>query len=270
MRAKNLSVETMSKDQAAQPRRKLYLLYHELRPYGSRYSYAIENELFTKHVELFAQLRESIDVLYPEITFDDGHSSNFEYALPILESRNLKAHFFITAGWTGSRSGFMGWDELRFLQKAGHTIGAHGWSHTLLTHCDVRQLQKELDGARKKLEDRLGAVVKTMSLPGGRYNRRILGACEQAGYTQIYTSIPRSEPTPPGSMIGRLNIRGDMTPEWLAKLLDPKSGVLTSLGRQYRWKEVAKTILGDRMYERAWALLNGKEPDVEGSEAATE
>lgn len=260
----------MSKDQTAQPRRKLYLLYHELRPHGSKYSYAIENELFTKHIELFVQLRENSNALYPELTFDDGHSSNFEYALPILESHNLKAHFFITAGWTGSRPGYMGRDELRSIQRAGHTIGAHGWSHTLLTHCDARQLRTELDGARKELEDRLGSAVTTMSLPGGRYNRRVLGACEQAGYTQIFTSIPRSEPSVSGSMVGRLNIRGDMTPEWLTKLLNPKSGVLASLGRQYKWKETAKTMLGDRLYEKVWALLNGKEPDVEGSEAAAE
>ena len=35
-----------------------------------------------------------------------------------------------------------------------------------------------------------------MSLPGGRYNRHVLTACQQAGYTQIFTSIPRAEPNP--------------------------------------------------------------------------
>lgn len=257
----------MSKEQATQSRSSLYLLYHELRPYGSKYSYAIENREFARHLDLFARVRQDGDSLRPEVTFDDGHGSNFEYALPMLESQNLKAHFFITAGWTGSRPGYMGWEELRALRSAGHKIGAHGWSHTLLTHCNTAQLRTELEGARTTLEDKLGVPVRTMSLPGGRYNRRVLAACEQAGYTQIFTSIPRAEPPAPGRMVGRLNVRGDMTPEWLSNVLDPKSGTLAALGRQYKWKEVAKTTLGDRLYEKVWALLNGKEPDVEGGEA---
>jgi hypothetical protein len=31
--------------------------------------------------------------------------------------------------------------------------------------------------------------------------------------------------------------------------------------RQYRIKAVAKTVVGDRLYEKLWALLNRKEPD---------
>jgi len=120
MGAETLSVEKMSKEQATQSRSSLYLLYHELRPYGSKYSYAIENSEFARHIELFARVRQDGDSLRPEITFDDGHGSNFEYALPMLESQNLKAHFFITAGWTGSRPGYMGWEELRALRSAGH------------------------------------------------------------------------------------------------------------------------------------------------------
>ena len=41
--------------------RRLYLLYHELRPSGSRYSYVIENEEFEKHLDLFCALaRDSL------------------------------------------------------------------------------------------------------------------------------------------------------------------------------------------------------------------
>jgi hypothetical protein len=100
-----------------------------------------------------------------------------------------------------------------------------------------------------------------MSLPGGRYNRRVLSACRQAGYTQIYSSVPRAEQTPLGFLIGRLNVRGDRSLERLRNVLQPGSRALSRLERQYRIKTVAKTLVGDGLYEKLWALLNRKEPD---------
>ena len=183
--------------------------------------------------------------------------------MPILQSQNLKAHFFITVGWTGHKRGYMGWSELRVLHQAGQAIGAHGWTHTLLTHCNDRDLQTELTGARLALEDGLGTSITTMSLPGGRYNRRVLTACEAAGYKMIFTSIPRAESTPLGPLIGRLNIRGDMELEWISNLFQPDSNILSGLERQYRLKTAAKAMLGDRLYERLWARLNRKESETD-------
>ena len=250
--------------------RKLYLLYHELRPTRSEYSYVLENLKFVRQLELLSQIRKSSDAgLWPEITFDDGHMSNFEFALPALQVQGLTAQFFITVGWTGHKPGYMGWSELRALHEAGQSIGAHGWSHTLLTHCSEEDLKTELGVARKTLEDKLGASITTMSLPGGRYNRRVLSACEAAGYTQVYTSIPRSEPAPPGRMVGRLNILGSMTTEWIADVLQPESRTLAGLGRQYKVKAAAKTLMGDRLYEKAWSVLNRREPEAADEGAAS-
>ena len=260
------SDEKMSKEQPRPLQRRLYLLYHELRPAPSGYSYITEPAVFQKHIDLFARLRTAEDSgLWPEVTFDDGHISNFEHALPILQSRNLTAQFFITVGWTGQRTGYMGWSELRQLHEAGQSIGAHGWTHTLLTHCTEKDLQIELGGARRTLEDKLGTSITTMSLPGGRYNRRVLSACEAAGYTQIYTSEPKAESLPLGATVGRLNIRGDMQLEWISSLFQPESRTLDGLARQYRMKATAKTLLGDRLYEKLWAILNRKEPDSDAA-----
>lgn len=250
--------------------RSLYLLYHELRPDPSDYSYVVQNEQFLKHLQLFTNLRSaSKPTLHPEITFDDGHISNFNYALPMLSSHEVKAHFFITVGWTGTKSGYMGWNELRALHNAGQMIGAHGWSHALLTHCSEQDLHAELNNSRLTLEDKLGTSITTMSLPGGRYDRRVLAACQKAGYTQVFTSIPRSEPIPPGPLVGRLNIRSSMQLQWLSDLFEPRSAILAALGRQYQMKSVAKKLLGDRLYEKTWALLNRKGPEMETGETST-
>jgi peptidoglycan/xylan/chitin deacetylase (PgdA/CDA1 family) len=251
-----------------QPLERLYLLYHELRPSQSDYSYVVGTGAFEKHVDLFVEmLKTNGPGLFPELTFDDGHISNFKFALPILQSRAIKAWFFITVGWTGQRVGYMDWHQLRALHEAGQQIGAHGWTHTLLTHCNPVELQKELVDARLTLEDKLGTSITTMSLPGGRANRRILTACREAGYTQVFTSIPKAEPQPAGPTVGRLNIRGDMTLEWIERLFQPDSGVLSSLERQHQMKATAKILLGDKLYLKLWALLNRQEPETDAGEA---
>jgi peptidoglycan/xylan/chitin deacetylase (PgdA/CDA1 family) len=221
-------------------------------------------------MDLFAHMQAECAGIRPEVTFDDGHISNYDLALPILRARGLKARFFITVGWTGYKPGYMGWDELRTLPKEGQAIGAHGWSHTLLTHCDSNALQTELGRARFVLEDKLGMPITTMSLPGGRYNDRVIAACLDSGYTQVYTSVPRAEQVPTGTMVGRLNILRGMHREWIASLLEPDSKALAQVGRQYRIKAALKSVLGDRLYEKVWALANSKEAEGKASGAAGE
>jgi len=257
----------LSEQQVRPHIRRLHLLYHELRPAGSRYSYVVETGEFEKHIALFAQIREMSGAkLWPEVTFDDGHISNVEFALPVLQQHGTKARFFITAGWTGTRTDYMGWQNLRSLLDAGQMIGAHGWSHTLLTHCNEGELQTELRKAKVALEDGLGVAIDSMSLPGGRYNRRVLAACREAGYVHIYSSIPKSEELPLGEMVGRLNVRGDMNLEWIANLLTQKNDVLVNLERQYQMKAAAKALLGDRLYEKVWAVLNRKGDEATANE----
>jgi hypothetical protein len=258
-----LHAELTSGERAGQPSRKLHFLYHELRQHRSNYSYVLETDEFDKQLDLFLQIRKSGSPgLWPEVTFDDGHLSNFDYAFPALLSRGLTARFFITVGWTDKRPGYMGWRELRQLHEAGQLIGAHGWSHTLLTHCDPGDFDVELGKAKSVLEDKLGTPITTMSLPGGRFSHRVLAGCQEAGYTQIFTSVPRAEHEPLGFTVGRLNVRGDWSVEGIRKLLQPGSRELSKMEREYRIKAVAKTMVGDRLYEKLWALLNRKEPEA--------
>ncbi|HLI76788.1 MAG TPA: polysaccharide deacetylase family protein [Acidobacteriaceae bacterium] len=242
----------------------LHLLYHELRPAESSYSYVTPCEEFQQHCALYAPLLESgdPDILRPEITFDDGHASDAQHALPTLQRFGLRATFFITAGWTGQRAGFMTWPQLRELQRAGHQIGAHGVTHALLTACSPAELVEELSGARKRLEDGLGMEVRTMSLPGGRTNRRVLQACERAGYLQVFTSMPRAEEMARAPRtVGRLNLHRGTTTTWLQQVLRPSTGTLTRLGLKQGVKTAAQHLLGDRIYASLWALGNRQEAE---------
>ncbi|MGA8940719.1 MAG: polysaccharide deacetylase family protein [Acidobacteriaceae bacterium] len=247
---------------------RLFFLYHELRAEASSYSYVIERNAFEQQADLFVHARTLGDTtLWPEITFDDGHISNYEVALPSLASRNLAATFFLTVGWTGTRPGYMNWHQVQALHAADQHIGAHGWSHTLLTHCDDTALRAELEKPRLTLEDKLGAPITTMSLPGGRFDQRVLAACKAAGYTHVYTSVPHAEPTDLPFLIGRLNLRNTASLDFLTQLLDTRSRALARLERQDKWKSALKRTLGDRLYARLWSAINRQESESDPATA---
>ena len=255
----------VSSDPVAPGPSRLYLLYHEVRESKSDYSYVVTAQQFAEQLALLRPGASSTSGLRPEITFDDGHISNFEYALPLLAAQGTRATFFITAGWTGTRANYMDWSQLRAVHDAGHSIGAHGWSHALLTHCNDAELEKELLSARLLLQDKLGCAIETMSFPGGRYNKRVLDACRKAGYTQLYTSEPQAYSS--GLLVGRLNVRAGMTNSFLLDLLPVDGARLKSLGRQYRLKASIQRLLGDRLYASLWALVNRKEEESDAVSA---
>lgn len=243
----------------------LHFIYHEIRPTPSRYSYAMAAADFEQQCRLFSRSQQECPAAQqfcPQLTFDDGHRSAVEYALPVLQKYGLQADFFITAGWTGKKAGYMGAVDLQTLQLAGMRIGAHGWSHTLLTHCDGAELDRELRNSKAMLEDLLGKSVTAMSLPGGRFNADVLRACQQAGYIEVFTSAPRvRDPEKPTFTTGRLNLRGDTSLEWVEQLLRPETGILTKLQRADKMKSAAKAILGDRLYANLWSLANRHETE---------
>jgi len=261
----SLNVESISQGEGST--RKIVFLYHQLRACVSQYSYVVDTKLFEHQADLFVYLlSESNSDTWPELTFDDGHMSDYEFAMPILQARGLPARFFITAGWTGTKLGYMGWSELQAMHRAGFLIGSHGWTHKLLTHCNADELKMELGKSRLILEDRLGTNITTLSLPGGRYNRGVLAACAEAGYTRIYTSEPKVETMPLGATVGRLNVLGSMQMEWIAQLFEPNRCLMSSLRRKYRMKEAAKMLLGDRLYKGLWAHINRQEIGTEDNE----
>jgi peptidoglycan/xylan/chitin deacetylase (PgdA/CDA1 family) len=121
------------------------------------------------------------------LSFDDGNLSDVETALPLLIERGLTAMFFPCVGRLGE-PGFLTPEQVRELVSAGMGIGSHGWAHRPWRGLPEEDLELELSGARKRLEDVVGTPVLTASCPFGAYDRRILGLLHSIGYERIYTS----------------------------------------------------------------------------------
>lgn len=77
----------------------------------------------------------------------------------------------------------MNWNDLRELINAGHYIGSHTVSHSMLgTIADENEITKELVLSGQRINDELGYFPLTISYPVGSYNETTKKISKQAGY----------------------------------------------------------------------------------------
>ena len=79
--------------------------YHEIQPEDSKYLYRVTCSAFENHASFISSIQGNpLAGTGAQITFDDGHCSNYENAFPILEQFELKATFFVLAGSVGNNT----------------------------------------------------------------------------------------------------------------------------------------------------------------------
>lgn len=234
------------------------LAYHEVMP-ESDYAYCVTSRSFAQHLALFDSVAKYGGLKLPvQITFDDGERSQYLNAAPLLAEHGIPATYFVTPGLTGTAAKFLGWDELRALQNAGHSIQSHGWSHKFLTFCSDAELAHELLASRKLLEEKLGAVVEEVSVPGGRWNWRVIKACADAGYRRVYVSDPWVTENMFGiQVMGRFMVRRSTTAAELHKMIQQDWYALRKLRVRSRVKQAIVGLVGDGLYHRLWCRLTG-------------
>ncbi|MCM8796178.1 MAG: polysaccharide deacetylase family protein [Candidatus Omnitrophica bacterium] len=181
------------------------LLYHNIvEQFSSKSIYSISKENFQQQMyylknnnyqvlplgELVRRLNSSLDI--PEksviITFDDGLSSQFEFAYPVLKKLAFPASFFVIAKKIG-KDGYMDWRALKTLYQNGMEIGSHGLSHGLFDLTLKSIIFHELKESKDFLEKNLNIPVQFFSLPRGCLDANpIVDLCRKAGYRALCLS----------------------------------------------------------------------------------
>jgi peptidoglycan/xylan/chitin deacetylase (PgdA/CDA1 family) len=140
------------------------------------------------------------------MTFDDGHSSDYEAAFPILERLGMRADFFVNTA-TVSTSGYLTWSQIAEMRRAGMGFHSHGHDHVVFTRLSYTHLRNQLARSKEILEDRLAEAVEFFGAPYGFLNRRTVGCAFEVGYKWICNSWPWPA-RPSGRIISRIAIHG--------------------------------------------------------------
>ncbi|MGH2448957.1 MAG: polysaccharide deacetylase family protein [Chloroflexota bacterium] len=121
------------------------------------------------------------------ITFDDGYSDMYSYALPMLRHFHFQASFFIIAGLVG-KPRYLTWKQIVVMSRRGMDMEAHTMTHPDLTLVPAKQARWELSQSRRLIQQHTHRPVRIMAYPYGSYNPAILRAVHRAGYIAAFTT----------------------------------------------------------------------------------
>jgi peptidoglycan/xylan/chitin deacetylase (PgdA/CDA1 family) len=131
------------------------------------------------------------------ITFDDGLRNNHAVALPILDEYDIPATVYVTIGFIGGESPWIGANgdgammsegELRDLAAAGWELGAHTMTHPDMSTLDYDSCRREIEDSRDELERIAGVQIQTFAYPFGRYGPAALAAVRDSGLLAAVTT----------------------------------------------------------------------------------
>ena|ERR1700722_11297903 len=159
-----------------------------------------------------------------QLTFDDGNLSDHSVAAHELRERRLTAAFFVLGAKIGHK-GYLSKTQIHELSAEGFEIGSHGLDHISWTQTSDFNLAREIGDSKKLIEDLIGKVVQSASIPFGRYDRRVLRELTRHGYRNIFSSdggprLTSALPTP------RYTLRRDADPLSLAEQIKSRSGLI--------------------------------------------
>jgi peptidoglycan/xylan/chitin deacetylase (PgdA/CDA1 family) len=122
-------------------------------------------------------------------TFDDGWQSAHDKAVPLLRQYGFRSTFYIISDVAKyQEGGYMNLDELRELRNQGNEIGSHSLRHCDLTRLDTQQLQQDLSGSKRSLEEGQVGPIESFAYPLGSYDPKV-----QTQATETYAYVRSSD-----------------------------------------------------------------------------
>ena len=155
------------------------------------------------------------------LTFDDGYRDAYETVFPLLQKYGFHATFYLIVDDI-DKPGNLTRDEIAEMRAAGMNFGSHTLTHPNLTTAFSWQVEREISGSKKALEDILGAEVNDFCYPGGAFDENVANVVAAAGYRTATTTVDEvvSGKTDP-LMLNRLNIGEETRFENLPSLNAP-------------------------------------------------
>ncbi len=130
------------------------------------------------------------------ITVDDGHKSVYSDMAPLVKKYKVPVTLFVYPSAISNAAYAMSWEQLRELESTKFfRVESHTYWHPNFNH-EKKKLSpaeydkfvdKQLGGAKKKLEERMGHEVKYLAWVFGIYDDELERKASQAGYAAALT-----------------------------------------------------------------------------------
>jgi peptidoglycan/xylan/chitin deacetylase (PgdA/CDA1 family) len=189
------------------------------------------------------------------LTFDDGCASDYHEAFPALRELGMRATFFVVPALIG-RPGYATWSQLREMVAAGMEIGSHSLTHPFVHELDASGIRREFGESKRVLEDRLGAAVRSASLPRGWEPPDFERILQELDYRVFCTSrVGWWYPGGRALAMPRIAVRRGMQPEEFTAIAAGIPRALWGLMAIEAAKNAAKACLGHGGWQRLRAPL---------------
>ena len=116
------------------------------------------------------------------MTIDDGFTSFYEKAWPILKKEKIPFIIFINTETIGS-GGYMDWNEIKDISKYNFVhIGNHSHSHDYLVDKSEAEIKKDLEISKDIFKKKLNYETKVFAYPFGEYKNSYKKIVEDLGF----------------------------------------------------------------------------------------
>jgi len=229
--------------------------------------YAVSTENFIAQLDRLNNKTVGIlgtsDTVMPDvvITFDDGHISNFDIAMPLLAERGLSAYLFVTSDFIGQRKHFCSGEHLAKMAQGGMVIGSHGSTHRFFDDLSDDEAECELRQSMEQLSDQCGQPVESISYPGGRYSQRTLEISRRVGYAQLFGSdigVVKQSDMNAQAPIKRVAIRRGTTIEEFDRMINADAAYYAIQKSKQTAKTLVKRTLGNRLYHGLYKSISAR------------
>ena len=176
--------------------------------------------------QTFGFIVEQIKTYPALLTFDDGNDTDARIAVPLLAAAGLTASFFIPSDRIGT-PGYVTEADIRAMHAAGMEIGSHGCAHlNWLNACDA-EIASDVVQSIERLARIIQAPVRSVAIPFGSCDRRVLGVLRKLGLGRVYSSF-RGPDVEGAWLVRRDCVTADMGPHEIFEVLSRKPDIATT------------------------------------------
>lgn len=123
------------------------------------------------------------------LTFDDGYSDIYENAFPILQEVGFEGTFFVITEFIDQkREGYLTWEMVEEMSRAGQRIESHSKTHPDLALKSRDGLIYELLGSQETIAAHTGIRPRYLCYPAGSYNDDVIQILKELDYWGAVTT----------------------------------------------------------------------------------